>query len=169
MTAPAVDLKPVLKFTESDLNANRGGELSAAQIAKLNRDKRRIALIALALFIIFVLISTALIYIGQNSQDATAFVGGFILVLTNALTIGVLGREFMRLDGDQRTASVEVLAGKVERVIKRGRRGDRYLLRIDNHDVYVNRETLDCFEQGARYRLYRTQRSHLLLSAELQP
>ena len=168
MTAPAVDLKPVLSFTESDLRANRDGKLSATQIAKLNKDKRHIALIALPLFATFVLLSTALIYVGQNSQNAIAFVGGFILVLTNALTIGILGREFMRLDSDQRAATVDVLAGEVDRVIKRGRRGDRYLLRIANQDIYVTREILECFEQGARYRLYRTQRSQLLLSAELQ-
>lgn len=168
MTAPAVDLKLVLSFTESDLRANRDGKLSANQVAKLNRDKRRIASIALALFAAFVLLSTALIYVGQNSQNVIAFTGGFVLVLTNALTIGILGREFMRLDSDQRASAVDALAGKVDRVIKRGRRGDRYLLRIDNQDVYVTREILECFEQGARYRLYRARRSQLLLSAELE-
>lgn len=168
MTAPADELKTVLNFTETDLRANRFGTLSATQIAKLNADKRRIALIALVLFVTFVVISTLLIFIGQNTQNATALVAGFVLILTNALTIGILGRELMRLDSDQRTSAVEALSGQVERVIKRGRRGDRYLLRIEDQDVYVTRETLDCFVQGARYRLYRTQRSHLLLSAELQ-
>lgn len=167
MKATTGELMLVLKFTDADLHANRNGKLSVTQSAQLKRDKQRIALIGLGLFFVFVLVSTGLIFSGQRSQNDVAFVGGFVLIMANALTVGILGREYMRLDGDQRLGSVDALAGPVERVILRGRRSDRYLLRIEGEDINVNSETLACFEHRARYRIYRTQRAQVLLSAEL--
>ena len=167
MTSSMDELMLVLNFTIADLNANRSGRLGATQMARLKRNKQRVAWIALGLFFAFVTISSVLIFVGQNSQNAAAFFGGFVLILANALTVGIMGREYMRLDSDLRAGTVDALAGNIERVIKRGRRSDSHLLRIEDEEIYVTRETLECFNQNARYRIFRSRRARNLLSAEL--
>jgi len=94
---------------------------------------------------------------------------GGLLTVVNAVMTGSLGRSYMRTASDLRSGGIEVLAGEVERVLRRGRQRDNYLLRIDGVSLYVNRDIFLVFRHEAPYRIYRTRLSRLLLSAEPAP
>ena len=59
-----------------------------------------------------------------------------------------------------------MLKGEVERVLRRGRGADSYLLRIDGVDLQVSRAVFIGFEHEAAYQVYRTVHAGMLLSAE---
>ena len=165
MTTSMGELMTRLRFSQADLRANQSGFLSPTQSTRLSGDLRRILWITSGFFVVLVLIATALIYAGATTRSQIAVVAGFALVLINGLLLGVAGREYMRLSSDLRSGAVEALAGKVERILKRGRAGDRFLLRIGGEDISVDRDLVHCFQHHARYCIYRTQRSKVLLSA----
>ena len=72
----------------------------------------------------------------------------------------------MRVGGDLRSGQVEALVGDVERVLRRGRATDSFLLRINGAELAVTKDVFRGFRHEAPYRIYRTSHSRLLLSAE---
>lgn len=166
MTRSAQGLRAALNFTENDLWANRRGELAIAQAERLRRDQRRSALIGALVFSALVFAATALIYAGQAENNAILLLAGLGLTLVNALMIGHIGRGIMRMSGDLRSNSVEMLAGDVERVLRRGRQRDSYLLKLAGQTLYVTKEIFLQFDHMAPYRIYRTRHAGILLSAE---
>ena len=155
-----------MRFDEADLQANRQGELSPTQVERVKRARRRQSIIAGVLFFALVLIATALIYAGQRNQNQILVSTGLLLIAVNAILVGVMGRAFMRLGSDLRAGNVEALAGDVERVLRRGRQGDNYLIRIGGASLPVTRDIFQGFRHEAPYRIYRTAHARLLLSAE---
>ena len=155
-----------LQFTGSDLAANRQGRLSPAQVARIQHMRRRQLLLAGALFIFFVIGATSLLFVGQREGNPILTGAGGALIIMNALLVGLVGRGSMRIGSDLRANSVEALAGEVERVLRRGRQGDSYLLRINGDDLRVNKEVFLGFAHERPYRIYRTRGSRRLLSAE---
>ena len=85
------DLRAALNFTEEDLQANRLGELTIEQEERMRRDKRRSALVAALIFLVLVLISTALIFAGQIQDNSIMMAAGLGLTLVNALMVGYVG------------------------------------------------------------------------------
>ena len=166
MTAATTDLPAALGFTADDLDANRKGQLSHSQIEQLKRLRRRKTLAAAALFVALVLASTILVYIGQINRSVILFGAGAVLTLINAFGVGRAGRAYMRVGGDLRSGQVEALVGDVERVLRRGRAIDSFLLRISGAELNVSEEVFMGFRHEAPYRIYRTSYSRLLLSAE---
>ena len=166
MTEAASNLMTALQFTDSDLAANRQGRLSPAQSARIQRARRRQLLLAAMLFCFFVIGATVLLFAGQRAGNPILSGTGGALIVMNALLVGLVGRGSMRIGSDLRTDSVEVLAGEVERVLRRGRQGDSYLLRINGDDLRVSKEIFLEFRHECPYRIYRTNGSHMLLSAE---
>lgn len=166
MTARAAALMAAMKFSETDLQANRQGQLSRRQIARIKAMRRRHILMAGVLFLVMALAATLLIFFGQRSQNTILSAAGGLLTVVNALAMGGLGRACIRTGGDLRTGSVEALVGEVERVLRRGRQGDNYLLRIDGASLVVTKDIFLGFQHEAPYRIYRTRLSRLLLSAE---
>lgn len=166
MTADAKALPIALDFTSADLDTNRQGLLSKAQMARLKAIRQRNTLIASALFLGLVLGATLLIYIGQLNRSVILFGAGAILTLINAIVIGRAGQAYMRVGSDLRLGQVEMLAGELERVLRRGRAGDNYLLRINGAEIHVRKAVFIGFRHQALYRIYRTPHSRLLLSAE---
>lgn len=166
MTGHSGDLMSVLEFSAADLQANRLGLLSEAQAAVIRKDHRSYVLKAMALFFAFVIIATILIFIGQKMQNLITTAAGSGVTLVNALLIGFSGREYMRMGSDIRSGAVDALAGDVERVIRRSRKSDRYILRINDEEIFVTKEIFLCFEHERPYRIYRTRLAKLLLSAE---
>ena len=166
MTGHSGDLMPVLKFSEADLQANRLGLLSEAQAAVISKEYWRSARKAMTLFFAFVIVATILIFIGQKMQNLITIAAGSGVTLVNALLIGFSAREYLRMGSDIRSGTVEMLAGDVERVIRRSRKRDQYILRIGDDEVFVTKETFRCFEHERPYRIYRTRITKLLLSAE---
>lgn len=166
MTRSMDDLRAALNFTEEDLRANRLGELTIEQEERMRRDKRRSALVAALIFLVLVLISTALIFAGQIQDNSIMLVAGLGMTLVNALMVGYVGREAMRVDSDLRSGGVEELAGDVERVLRRGRNRDNYLLKIADQELHVTKDVFLQFEHMMPYRIYQTRLTHRLLSAE---
>ena len=155
-----------LHFSPVDLEANRQGALSEGQVERMKGIRRRNILIATAIFVGLVITATILIFVGRLNGSTILSFAGAILVAVNAILIGTGGRSYMRVGNDLRAGNVEVLAGEVERVLRRGRSGDNYLLRIDGADLYVSRHVFMGFDHEAGYRIYRTSHSGVLLSAE---
>lgn len=166
MTASADSLRAALNFTESDLRANRRGQLTIEQVKRLRRDQRRSALIGALVFSALVFASTALIFAGQTRNNPIMFLAGLGLILVNALMIGHIGRDIMRISSDLRSNGVEALAGNVERVIRRGRQRDSYLLKIADQTLHVTKDVFLQFNHLTPYRIYRTRLTRILLSAE---
>ena len=166
MTAATTDLPAALGFTTADLDANRMGKLSLSQIDHLKQIRRRKTLAAAALFAVLVLGATILVYFGQVNRSLILSGAGAILTLVNAIGVGRAGRAYMRVGGDLRSGQVEALVGDVERVLRRGRAIDSFLLRINGAELTVSRDVFMGFRHEASYRIYRTGYSRLLLSAE---
>ena len=166
MTADVGALMNAMGFTQQDLKANQQGLLSHAQAARLKLNRRRQTLLAAFFFCVLVVAASALIYAGQVNSNQILGASGVILILVNAILTGIAGRAYMRLSKDLRVSEVEVLAGEVARVLRRGRSGDNYLLRIDGCSIQVNRDIFLCFRHQLPYRIYRSANARLLLSAE---
>lgn len=159
-------LPAALGFTSADLDANRLGKLSQAQIELMTTKRHRNSLVAAVSFIAMVLGATILFYMGQLSHSTILFGAGAMLSIINAIMVGRAGRAFMQVGGDLRVGQVEMLAGEVERVLRRGRALDNYLLRIDGAEFFVTRDVFVGFRHEAPYRIYRASYSGQLLSAE---
>ncbi len=166
MTEHTSALMTALNFTSEDLEANRQSNLSDAQSQRLKSIRQRNTLIGVMIFFVTVIIATLFIFFGQQNQNTILSGIGGILTVLNAVMMGVVGRSYMRTSADLRDGGVQVLEGKLERVIKRGRRGDNYLIRVDNASIYVTQDIFLQLKHEKRYRLYRTRMSGVLLSAE---
>lgn len=166
MTVSTTALQTALRFSPADLQANRQGKLSQRQAARMLALRRRNSALAAPLFLLLVCAATALLYGGQVGGNRLLSGTGFGLIVLNALLSGFVGRSWMRIGSDLRAGAVEVLAGDVERVLRRGRAGDNYLLRIDGASLFVSREVFRGFEHEAPYHIYRTSHARVLLSAE---
>ena len=166
MTAEANALGAALGFTSSDLEANRRGQLSQAQIERMKTTRQRNTLIAAALFFGLALGATILFYVGQLNRSLILFGAGAMLTLLNAAMVAKAGRAYMRVGGDLRKGEVELLAGDVERVLRRGRMSDAYVLRIESVELFVSKAVFSGFRHLAPYRIYRAAFSRMLLSAE---
>ena len=168
MSAESRALMAALQFTPADLTANRQGRLSQAQAARIQSQRRRNLLVTAALFGVFVIGATVCLYAGQRSDNVILTGAGSALVAMNALLVGLAGRGNMRVGGDLRAGGVEALSGQVLRVLRRGRQGDSYLLRVNGQELRVTKDTFRGFQHERPYRIYRTVRSRRLLSAEAQ-
>ena len=166
MKAESGALSAALGFTAADLQANRQGALSPAQRERMQHARRRDAFIAAGLFCLLALAATVLVYIGQFNRNVISSGAGVMLIFINAAMVGRAGRAFMRMSGDLRANNVDRLSGDVERVLRRGRASDSYLVRISGVELNVTQEVFVSLEHNAPYRIYRTRISQVLLSAE---
>lgn len=166
MTEHTSALMTALDFTQDDLNANRQGNLSEEQSQHLKRIRQRNTLIGVVAFFVIVIIATTCIFFGQTNQNTILSAVGGLLTVLNAVMMGVLGRSYMRASADLREGGVQMLEGKLERVVKRGRQGDNYLVRIADTDIFVTKDIFLQLKHEKKYRLYRTRLSGVLLSAE---
>ena len=168
MSAESRALMAALQFTPADLDANRQGRLSRSQAARIRSQRRRNLALAAALFGVFVIGATLCLYAGQGSDNGILTGAGSALVVMNALLVGLAGRGSMRASGDLRAGGVECLCGEVTRVLRRGRQGDSYLLRLDEAELRVTKDIFRSFAHERRYRIYRSVGTRMLLSAEAQ-
>ncbi len=155
-----------LDFTRADLEANQNGQLGANQRDRLRGLQRRALLVGSAGFVAFALSATTFIYFGQVNDALILSLIGMFLTLLNALFVGIFGRQWMRLQSDLRTNSVEVLSGTLERVVKASGRANNFMLRVDDAEFYVKKETFNLFRHEQPYHFYRAPHSQVLLAAE---
>ena len=166
MTAEANALGAALGFSSADLEANRRGKLSPAQIRRIEQRRKRNAVVAALVFFALALVATGFFYLAQLNRSLILFGAGAMLTIVNAVMVWRAGRSFMRVGGDLRAGEAEALAGEVERVLRRGRAADNYVLRIDGVDLFVSKAVFNGFQHLAPYRIYRSANSRVLLSAE---
>ena len=166
MMADAGALPAALRFTAADLEANRQGLLSSAQIERMIRIRRRDVLVAAAIFLALVFAATVLFYLGQLNRNMILYGAGVLLIVFNAVVVGKAGQACMRVGGDLSRGHVDALAGNVERVLRRGRASDSYLLRINGAELSVTKDVFIAFRHMAPHRIYRASVSGVLLSAE---
>lgn len=160
------ELMTRLRFTAADLAANQGGELSEEQQARLRQSQTRLVAIGAASFIAAVFLATLFLFLGQQNRTLVLTIIGILLTLVNALWVGTVARQWLRLSADLREQTVEMLAGPLERVLRPTRAGQNYLVRVAGHDFAVDKETFKAFTHEATYRFYRTPHTHTLLSVE---
>jgi len=158
-------LAEALGFNAEDLQANRQGQFSAAQHARLAQQQRRALQWGALAFLAFVVLATFFLYIGQTQGAGVAVLVGMGITTLNALSLGLLGRHVMRLRADQQ-AEVAMLRGPLERVIRPDRRVGNYALRLQGQEWVVTKEQFKPFEHQATYALYFTRHTRQLLSAE---
>ena len=166
MTGDSGALQAAIGFTATDLNANRRGALSSAQAARIRRMRTRNLMLAASVFSLLTLAATTVMYLGQLNRSLILSGAGAGLVLINAIVTGRAGRAHIGISRDLRAGNAAILTGDVERVLRRGRAGDAYLLRVKGVELPVTRDVFVGFEHKAAYHVYRTSFTRLLLSAE---
>lgn len=163
----AADLMAQLDFTAADLAANREGQLSPRQIERLQRLRRRTALLGGGLVIALIFVATVFLFLGQQGDSQILTLVGIGVTITNVVLMSLVLRSWLRLGEDLQRAQALAISGKVQRVIRAsGRRVTHYVLRVGEVSIPVSRDTLKSFEHEAYYRVYRTPFARVLLSAE---
>jgi hypothetical protein len=170
-TIPAYDvtqLMPHLRFNADDLSANRAGRLGPTQRARIQHMQRQTLWFGAGGFSVLALLATSLIFSGQQNAAAPLSAAGVLMTLINAILVGTLGRQWMRLSRDLRAERVETLHGELERVVRPGRQLNNYVLRIAARDFPVKKGVFRLFEHEAPYAFYVAPASGVLLAAEPQ-
>jgi hypothetical protein len=160
------ELMSRLRFTAEDVAANQAGTLSEAQEARMRQQQSRLLLIGTAVFFGAVFLATVFLYIGQRNQSVVMSIIGVLLTLVNAIWVGSVARQWMRLSADLRENKVDVLDGTLERILRPTRYGQNYVVRIAGQDFAVDKDTFKAFQHQAPYRFYRTLHTRALLSVE---
>lgn len=158
------ELMSRLRFTADDLEANQAGTLSDTQEERMRQQQSRLLLIGTSTFIAAVFLATLFLFVGQRNQSLVLSIIGVLLTMVNALWIGSVARQWMRLSADLRENKVDVLDGVLERILRPTRYGQNYVVRIAGQDFAVDKETFKVFQHQAPYRFYRTPHMRTLLS-----
>jgi hypothetical protein len=159
-------LNDALHFTDDDLDANRAGQLSDAQRARLRAAFQRSLIVAFIALMGIGLTAAVLIYQGQRSDSLVLSIIGVSLTLVNAAIMGILAQSYIRLSADLRADSLLVTRGIVSHTVRIYSRAASYLLEIQGERLLVPKAVFFAFEDKQSYALYRTRASKTLLSAE---
>jgi len=160
------ELMSRLRFTADDVESNQAGTLSDTQEERMRQQQSRLLMIGASTFIAAVFLATLFLFVGQRNQSIVLSIIGVLLTLVNALWIGSVARQWMRLSADLRENKVDVLDGVLERILRPTRYGQNYVVRIAGQDFAVDKETFKAFQHQATYRFYRTPHMRTLLSVE---
>jgi hypothetical protein len=163
---PKQELSAVLDFTPNDLAANRAGELSPRQQARLSRMRQRTWLIGLAAALILALVATALLFTGRRNDSAILTIVGIGLTICGTAMLGIFVRYWLRLSADLEGGQVEVISGSTERVIRVMGRITTYMLQVGDARLSLDRDTLKIFDHETGYHIYQSRHAGILLSAE---
>lgn len=162
----AADLMPALQFTPEDLAANREQRTGESQQHRLRQLRLRSLLFGIGGFYGFALVATIFLFLGTQQSTAILLLIGIAITILNAVYVGMIARQVMRLNADLRQGSVDVIQGEMERVLSRDRRMSNYILRIADAEFVVKKETFKLFRHEVTYAIYRAPRSGVLLAAE---
>lgn len=152
----------LLEFSPQDLEANRNGYLSEVQNYRLRMKRQRAILTGVAIILVMAFIATFCIFLGNPIM---ALIGISITICSAAMT-GIFARYWMRVSGDIHEGKVLALTGKLEKVVRVQFRMLVYILRMNQGEFVVSKETFNAFQHEAEYKLYRAPYSGALLSAE---
>ncbi|MCC6802480.1 MAG: hypothetical protein IT319_06325 [Anaerolineae bacterium] len=166
MSVERAALADVLNFSAEDLAANRAGNLSNSQKARLARGWQRTVGIIVGLVVGFGLLATILLFLGQRNESPILSIIGVIITVVNAVLVGLGAQSYLRTTSDLRGGRVAVLDGVVSHTIRVTGRAATYILKVDAQEIIVPKVVFFAFEESKPYRLYRAPASRTLLSAE---
>lgn len=160
-------LMEALAFDEDDLAANQAGEFSGRQIARLNRDRRSLALgVAIILLVGFFAMMLAL-----GAVDF-AFLTPAILVILVGMSATFIGLSAFiwarsaRTSADLRENRAAEVEGRVDLSVRAGQNAASYYLRVGDKRFTVKQKAFLAFKNGDPYRIYYAPRSKRILSVE---
>ncbi len=163
----ASDLMEALSFSRDDLRSNRGGHLSAAQIERLRQIQRRAMFTGMGVVFLLDLIAAGFMFAGFTGDSSILVLIGMALLTVSAVSVGMFARHWLRLSADLRAGEIEILEGKLERVVRQSGRSGVFLIRIGGAEFGVTKEVFNAFQHEAPYRVYRAPHSNVLLAAEM--
>jgi hypothetical protein len=162
-----IDLAAALGFTADDLAANRAGQLSAAQDARLRQAWRRQLIVTVSLVIALMFGATFALFFGQRNDSAVLSFIGILLTVINAGVVGLAAQAYLRVNGDRARGGVLATSGAITRTLRVvSGRVTVCVIKLGGDEVIVSKPVFNAFEEGGRYTLYRTPISKTLLSAE---
>lgn len=161
------ELMQLLQFTPDDLALNRDGQLAERQKLALQRRRQRTLLIMAGIIIAAIIAATLLIFFGQvNASGILVIIGAGVTVCAAAIS-GIFARHVLRISADLQGGKVMAVSGKLERVVKPLNRSvATYILRVGDVEVATSKEVFREFKHEAKYHLYLTPYTRVLLSAE---
>lgn len=156
-----------LRFQPEDLAANRAGHLSDRQQHYLQIDRRKNALIGAVVVAGLVLATALMLFVGIRNENLILQGLGVVLILCNTAATTLFGLNYVRTGFDIHAGQVDTVEGEAQHVVRQLGSAQAGSVRIgDVVEVPTDVESFTAFEPGARYRLYRTVRTHRLLSIE---
>ncbi len=159
-------LAEALNFSDDDLAANRQGRLSEAQKKRLLRGWRRTLWIVITLVILFGLIATIMIFLGQRNSSPILTVIGVIVTIINATIVGLAAQSYLRTSSDVGAGKIATIDGVVTHTIRVSGRAATYVLKLDAQEIVVPKPVFFAIEDRKSYRFYRAPASKTLLAAE---
>ncbi len=167
------DLMAALNFSTEDLQANRAGKLSAAQIKRLQQQRGRAILIGIAAMFVVALVATTFLFFGNQQSSPILTLVGISVTILNTAMMGLFLRHWLRLSADIGGGTVTSICGETTFTVRMlNKRTALYLVRVESDQSGV--AELDVprlvFEALRRYKgaycLYRAPRTGKLLSVE---
>ena len=164
---PQAVLMQELKFQPDDLHANRAGHLSERQQQYLQIDRRKNALVGAVVVAGLVLATALMLFVGIHNGNLILQGLGVVLILCNTAATTLFGLNYVRTGFDIDAGNVDTVEGEAQHVVRQVGSAQAGSVRIGEVvEVPTNVEAFKAFEPGQRYRLYRTVRTHRLLSVE---
>lgn len=166
---PTVDpaLARALKFTQSDLDANRAGHMTSAQAETVRAKGKdsvmrfRIGVIVLGFFLIVFTVMALLVEL-----RGAYFAAGVALLIVPMIVIGRSAVRFeAELASELKSRTVSSVTGAVRH--PRYPQEGRYMFHIEGRAFkHLTLGEFQAFTGGARYRVYYSPHSGVILSAE---
>lgn len=182
MDQPTVALTRVFNYTPEDLTANRSGELTSRQIEWLNKIRRssmrnvrvgNLLIMGLLALLFFIPIIKALV---NGTMPLETFAKGVIVIGVVvgglALVALVVIRSSKAASRDYSRLSVQCFEGVVRCCKTNTYPVTSHIVRFDDRTFFMrNREQLNAFEMGRRYRVYYVHymNSEFVLTVEALP
>ncbi len=160
------NLMQALSFNKDDLRSNRGGRLSETQINRIRQIQRRAMFTGMGVVFSLDLLAAGFMFAGFKGDSPILILIGMALLTVSAVSVGMFARHWLRLSADLRAGEVEILEGKLERVVRQSGRSGVFLIRIGGAEFAVTKEVFNAFQHESPYRVYRAPHSNVLLAAE---
>jgi drug/metabolite transporter superfamily protein YnfA len=160
-----------LKFSAEDLESNRIGQLSDAQIIRISRRRNRTLILGFVAMVVMALIATTFLFFGSQQTSPILSLVGMGVAVLNAVMLSVFLRHWLRLSADMRGAVMSLCGEPTFTVRMLNPRTAVYLVHVENQqdtaEFDVSREMFEALRRHkGSYCFYRAANTGTLLSAE---
>lgn len=153
-------LMAALAFSEEDLAANQGGDLSPDQVVVFKQQRNLQTLIA-GFYALVVAFLTFMMLAAPRSIGPMLFLG-----LLFSLLVFWIGRVApWQLNRDLRDG-VQSAEGRIELDLRSAENGTTYFVKLDDRKFKVKKPAFLAFKNGDPYRIYYAPNTKTILSAE---